>query len=98
MDEKKSERQEKKTPTKTMHREKLIDFLSNPENEFLKRKNWSRAALGLKSEYAIYSFFSPEELTEIESLAFKNRRKRYVPNLSKIDSNLIKMDGTFYRI
>lgn len=71
-------------------RDKLLEYLGNPLNEFPTRCEMSTAVLGHKTDNAIYRTFTPAELTEIESEALAIRRKKYAPELSKVDRAMLR--------
>lgn len=73
--------------TKERHRNKLLEFLGNPENEFVNREHMP-SVCGIKKA-TFRTHFSPTELAEIESEALEMRRKKYAPRLSKADSALL---------
>lgn len=58
---------------KQIYTDKLIHYLSNPENNFPKRKDYPRI-LGI-CRVTLYKFLSPDELTDIEVEASENRRR-----------------------
>lgn len=75
--------------SKDMHREKLLEYLGNPDNEFLPRCKLSTDVLGFKQEKQIHQVFSPDELRELESEALELRRKRYIRHISVADIALL---------
>ena len=76
--------------TKEAHRLTLIEYLSNPDNEFLNRTHLSTIALGFTQGSVIYQVFTPNELTEIENEALKARRLRYAAKLAKVDDAVLR--------
>lgn len=79
----------KKKTTKQRHYDKLLNYLSDPANDMLTRRELSTKVLGYKQPHGIYNSFTPDDLYEIERLALENRRKRYSVWLSKVDRGLI---------
>jgi hypothetical protein len=71
--------------SKEIHREKLLEYLQNPANEFLPRCKLSTQVLGFKLEKQIHQVFTPDELSEIEAEALEMRRQRYIRHLSVVD-------------
>jgi len=72
---------------KEAHRLKLIEYLGNPENEFCNRTMMAEiCGIGVPT---FYSHFRPFEIDEIESEALILRRKKYAPELARIDKALI---------
>lgn len=63
---------------------KILEYLSDPENEFLSRGELSVTVLGYKHNRTIYRSLTPEELTEIELQAFEERKKKSVRRRSKV--------------
>lgn len=66
------------------NRRKLIEYLSNPENEFITRTRMSIEVLGYSHKETMYQYFSPFELDEIEHEAFELRKKRSVNQQSEV--------------
>jgi len=67
---------------------KLLEYLSEPENEFLSRFDLSITVLGYKNARTIYRFFTPDELSEIECQAFDERKRKSVRRRSKVYDSL----------
>jgi hypothetical protein len=63
---------------KDRHRIKLLEYLGNPENEWLTRSRLSTEALGFRRENQVYRVFTVEELNQIEVEALDIRRKKYI--------------------
>ena len=76
--------------SKETHRLTLIEYLSNPDNEFHNRTHLSTVVLGFTQGSVIYQVFTPNELTEIEDEALTARRKRYTAKLAKIDDAVLR--------
>lgn len=77
---------------KDRHRCKLLEYLGNPENEFPTRLYMNDVVLGFKrSPQYIYTVFNLDELAEIEREALAIRRKKYNPEIAKVDKALLKL-------
>ena len=72
---------------KDRHKAKLIEFISDPENESPNR-NEMAAILKLNIR-TLYNHFTPDELHNIEKEGLEERRKKYAPLLSKADKALL---------
>ena len=75
---------------KETHRLTLIEYLSNPDNEFLNRAGLAIIALGFSSPCVLYHIFTPTELTEIEAEALEIRRTMYGAKLAQVDQAVLK--------
>ena len=75
---------------KERHRCKLIEYLGNPGNEFPTRLFMNSDVIGFKDPTRIYKLFTPDELCEIEREALTIRRKKYSPEIAKVDKELLK--------
>lgn len=75
---------------KEKNKNKLLEYLGNPENDFLNRQEYSTLILGYAQESAVYKHFTPDELSEIEAEALVIRRKKYSPKLSQADVGVLK--------
>jgi len=73
-----------------LKRQKLIDYLANPDNPPLTRCELSTKILGYTHENTIYNLFSPDDLIDIEWEALDLRRKRYARKLMLIDMAVMK--------
>lgn len=71
-------------------RQKLIDYLSDPNNKPLNRSLLAKKVLGVKSAQSLYARFDSAEMKEIEIEALEVKRKRYASHLSKVDDTLLK--------
>lgn len=84
--------------TRDLHRLTLMEYLSNPDNKFLRRTHLSTEVLKFSAGCSIYHVFTPAEMTEIENEALKARRKRYTAKLAKVDDAVLdraaSKDGT----
>ena len=78
-----------KRNNKEIHRLTLVEYLSNPDNEFLNRSGQSTIALGFSSPCVLYHVFTPAELTEIEKEALEMRRTKYGAKLAKVDQAVL---------
>jgi hypothetical protein len=76
--------------SKDRHKQKLLEYLSNPDNDFIPRNQYASNVLGYKRSHAIYKTFTPDELYDIEQQALDNRRKKYASQLAKIDKALFQ--------
>lgn len=75
---------------KHVHKCKLLEYLSNVENEWPKRQDYHTVILGYGCKNGVlYQYFTSKELTEIERQALDERRSRYALFLSAIDKALI---------
>jgi hypothetical protein len=88
----------KENGNKEIHRLTLLEYLSNPDNEFLNRAGLATTALGFSSPCVLYHIFTPEELTEIEAEALEMRRTMYGAKLARVDQAVLRRaasdDGT----
>ncbi len=73
---------------KEINRHKLIDYQVNPDNDFLNRESLSTLVLGYKQKNAIYKYFTPDELCDIEKEALDIRRTKYAYKLAITDKAL----------
>ena len=73
---------------KEQHRRKLLDYLSNPCNEFPSRGQLPKI-LGLTKQ-AVYAAFSPDELSGIEKEGLEIRRQQYARYIGQADKGLLK--------
>jgi len=80
----------KKQSAKGVAREKLIIYLSDPNNKHLTRAQLAKTVLGCRNANTIHNKFTAAELNEIEIEALDIKRKRYAGHISKIDDGLIK--------
>jgi hypothetical protein len=81
--------------SKERHASNLLEYLSNPDNEFLSRREYAKQVLGYKRSHSIYGTFTPDELYDIEQQALENRRKKYASQLARVDKALMDraLDG-----
>ena len=74
---------------KSDHKLKLIEYLSDPGNEYPTRLEMATKVLKI-TQQTFYSHFTPQELSKIEAEALTSRRDRYAPELSKADKALLR--------
>jgi len=74
----------------TRARDKLFQYLSNPEHDLIPRSKYSVEILGYAHSPRVYDLFTPSQLSQIESEALNLRRQQYATNLARIDQGLIK--------
>jgi len=79
---------------KQRHKIKLLEYLSNPENDFPSRTFLSINVLNFKNASQINRVFTPDELQEIEEEALAERRKRCARQSIKVDRNVIQQAQT----
>lgn len=75
---------------KERHKCNLLEYLGNPENEFPTRLFMNNNIIGFKDPTRIYKVFTLDELAEIEREALAMRRKKYQPEIAKVDKELLK--------
>lgn len=80
----------RKGKLKESRRRELMEYLSNPDNKFLKRNEFAIKIFGLGSKTQIYEHFSPDELCAIENEALTLRRERYAGMLARVDAGLLR--------
>lgn len=73
---------------KDINRFKMLEYLSEPENEFLSRADISVTILGYKQPRTIYRQFTPDELSAIEQQAFEDRKRKSVRRRSNVYDSL----------
>jgi hypothetical protein len=74
---------------KAVVKQRIMDYLTNPENEWPTRSNLA-LAMGYASYSSLNRAFNPEALDEIENEARHIRITRYKDKLSKVDLALAK--------
>jgi len=80
----------RKYTSKEVNRQKLLDYLGDPNNDFPNRKVMNDVVLGYdKSAQYIYKIFNVQELCEIEKEGLALRRTKYSPGIAKVDRALI---------
>jgi hypothetical protein len=75
---------------KEKHKETLIQYCGDPSNDFPTRKEMALDVLGFKKQETLWFHFTPDELCEIERDALELRRKKYNPEIAKVDLALMK--------
>lgn len=73
---------------KEIHRAKIIEFVSNPENPFLSWTRMSHHVLKHKNPKSVYHLFDAGERDAIFKEALELRRKRYTCLLAEVDKAL----------
>ncbi|MEN6373547.1 MAG: hypothetical protein ABFD75_02040 [Smithella sp.] len=68
----------------------MLQYLSDPNNQFISRAQMVTEVLGYRNASAIYNHFTPTELHEIEREALDIRRRKYAPQLAEVDIALLK--------
>ena len=71
------------------NRQKIIDFISDPENDFPTRSEMALIICNYKDIASLYKIHTKEELSEIEADGLAARRKRYTSLLSEVDKAMI---------
>ena len=76
---------------KIANTEKLLNYLSDPDNEFLSRGQLSVDVLGYKQTQTIYKRFTLEELIKIEEEAQEERKRRTARPRAEVYTALLKL-------
>jgi hypothetical protein len=63
-------------PQKIKNEATLLTYLSDPENDWPKRQEYSTLILKYKNPLMLWRYFSSDEIQEIERQAVENRKKR----------------------
>lgn len=71
------------------YKKTIIDYISDPENEFPTRTEMALDIVKYKNISALYKIFTRDDLAEIEREGLDERRKRYSRDLSLIDRSMI---------
>ena len=74
---------------KQRHRLKLLEYLGNPDNDFVDRTTQAQKVLGFVHQASLYNTFNKDELDEIESKALEIRRTKYKPGIAAADKALL---------
>lgn len=74
------------TDAKLQHRMRLLDYLSNPENEWPRRSQYCDCIR--ISNSALHQFFTPDELLKVDAEALAIRRGQYHKVSAKVDKAL----------
>lgn len=61
---------------KEINKNKLLEYLGNPENEWLPRSALALTVLGYKNHVSLYRLFTTAELREIEDEAWESRKSK----------------------
>ncbi len=69
---------------------KIQEYLNNPANEWLARARLSVDVLGYQQKATIYKHFTPDELTDIESAAIEERKRRSAGGRAAVYDALLK--------
>lgn len=85
---------ERALTTKEKNRAKILEYCGNPCNEFPTRTQMAEDIIGYKDMSTLYKFFTPDELCEIEREALEIRRKKYNPEIAKVDIALMEKAAT----
>jgi hypothetical protein len=80
----------KRYQSKEQHRENLLQYLGNPENEWPNRQRLSTEVMGFAHENGIYKVFDLDEIYDIEMAALDLRRKKYSRLVGLVDLALLK--------
>jgi hypothetical protein len=75
---------------KERNRDRLLRYLSDPDNDWLDRKTLAVTVLGYKHSQSIWTVFTGAELDQIEREALDNRRKRYASMLARADMGILR--------
>ena len=76
---------------KQVNKQKLLEYLGNPTNEWPTRVFMNDHVLGyVKSAQYIYKIFTLEEIHEIEQEALALRRLKYSGGIAKVDKALFR--------
>lgn len=68
--------QKKRATRKDKNRAILVSYLSNPENDWPSRMEYSTRILKYKDPSQVYQTLTPDELDEVDAEAMENRKKR----------------------
>lgn len=72
------------TTRREMHRQHIVEYLSDPDNEWLSRTDIALNVCNYKQAHAIYRIFTPTELDELEREALEIRKKRSAGRRAKV--------------
>ncbi len=73
---------------KERHKYKILEYIANPDNEVPSREQLAFAC-GIK-RVTLYMHFTPDELHSLEVEGLEMRRKKYAPQLAKVDMALLE--------
>ena len=83
-------RDKKLTPKGRLNYANLLEYLSNPENDWPKRTDYSCQILDYVKPHQIYATLTPQILTEIESEAMEIRKARTARQRSHVYNALYR--------
>jgi hypothetical protein len=69
-------RSQKVSNVKKENKRKIAAYLGDPDNEWLNRTKLAITVCGYRGQRSLYRHFSPEELSEIETEALEERKRR----------------------
>lgn len=72
---------------KEIHKQKLLEYLGNPDNEFLRRKEMYEVVLKIRRQ-TFHKHFTTREIRDIEYEALELRKQNSAKNLSEVYSAL----------
>lgn len=75
---------------KDRHKAKLLEYLGNPDNNFLSKGKLSTEVLGFAKEQGIHNVFTAAELEDIEREALEIRRTKYAKFIAAADKGLLE--------
>jgi hypothetical protein len=75
---------------KEVTRIKIVEYLSNPENEFLRWVDIATDVCGYKKDNQLFEIFTVEERRKITREALDNRRKNLDRQCAAVDNALLK--------
>lgn len=78
---------------KKQHAEAIIEYLSDPSNEFPNRVTIATEVLGFSKSQQLYKYFTTDELRDMENKGLEIRRSKYAPELAKVDKAMLKEAG-----
>lgn len=80
----------KKQRLRALAKDKIIAYLSDPDNEWINRTEYSTQILDYSHGPRVYDLFSPQEMGEIEREALDVRRQHYARAIAHADVGLLK--------
>ena len=83
-------RKQREHLTKDQYKQKIVEYLANPDNPPITRTRLAIEVLGFADESPLYYKFKPAELSAIEREALALRRSCYANELAKVDKSLLK--------
>ena len=79
-----------KLTAKDRAKNKIVEYLANPENGFIPWQGLCTEVCGYKNSRYLYTLFTIEERREIEQIALAERRKNYIRQSAAVDYGLLK--------